>query len=148
MIRLAEVPEFAGNIPIEHMDRDYIHMVLDGLDTETPGTLSVRDALSMHDVTAKLAISDDIESMLRMHPAVSILLDRDLFMPDKNPELITTVDKVRKILASDQRVRDAISVYEKDGSDLPIKEHRLLFTLWSVFFESYAHLASRRKSVA
>jgi len=140
-------PEFAGTIPAESMDREFIHDILDKLTTDSWQKLRKDEAEAMRVIVSGLAVSENLEFELKRTPAFTLFLDQDFFNPEVYPDMVTSGALARKIVYNDGRLRDAIKVLEQGGPEEQTNEKRAILTMWSIFFESYNFIIKNKLSI-
>jgi hypothetical protein len=140
-------PEFAGSIPAESMDKEFIHDILDKLTIDAWHKLRQDEAEAMRVIMSGLAVSENLEFELKRNPAFTLFLDQDFFNPEVYPDMLTSSTLSRRIVYNDGRLRDAVEVLKQGGPEARTSEKRAILTMWSIFFESYNVIAKNKLSI-
>lgn len=160
MLALVNPEKFSGEVPIEAIDGAYIDMVFEGITTgpvpigEKRHQLKLHEAESMRIATAQLLGSDDLTADLERYPAFKELLDRDIFLAERSPDLLTSSEASMSVIRHDQRVKEAITAHIKSQKERQPKsvqddlEDKAILSMWNSFFESWSVIRPRGRSSA
>ncbi len=135
-----EVQEVGRLKTYETMDAEYVQDVLERLKGDLAAPLPNIHIEAMKIATSTLAVSDNLEKDLKDHPDMKLLLQHEQFGERRFPNSLTSHPVTREYIMRDTRMLVAFRRFRENGPDVVTDEKRAIFTLWSIFFDSYHSL--------